>query len=321
METTEILLIACPVCLQIFGSNSYKKKEYPANNANNDFCGKPHSIFFCDHCGVGIAFPKLTEDRLIALYSEGDFWRDEKPRALSPRRYPGHYVLAHARWDFVVPFIEKNMAGKTVSILDIGAGHGFFGMAVAENQKVYLEKYCAIEKDPALRESLKKNWDRRFPKIKFEVKESLAGVEGEYDIIVFSNILEHLNNPIDAVKAGADKLIKGGFVFIDVPNHDYLFKKDVFPHTLFFNKQSLEILFRKSGLTVNYISGYGRNIVSSPVNYRNDGKALSRAARVLYKMRFIIPLKMLKVFFTYYFGSDKENADGTWLRALGQKIY
>jgi tRNA1(Val) A37 N6-methylase TrmN6 len=46
--------------------------------------------------------------------------------------------------------------GKEISILDIGAGHGFFGMVAARSNNLRLSKYICVEKDKVLGESLKK---------------------------------------------------------------------------------------------------------------------------------------------------------------------
>jgi len=318
MEQQEVLL-TCPICSWPFSGHSYGHRVYPTNSGDDKISNKPHSILFCGNCEVGIAFPQLTESRLIALYSKGNFWKNLGTGMLMPKNFPGHYALAQARWNSIAPFIKKNIVNKAISILDVGAGHGFFGMVAARNRNVYLEKYCAVEKDPILRKSLKKSWDRYFPKIKLETKESLGDTEGEYNFIVFSNILEHLNTPKSILKAAMKRLTKNGFVFIDVPNQDYIFKKDVFPHLLFFNKRSLETLFKETGLVIRHISCYGKSMIHSPINYKNDKKMLVRISRILYKIRSIIPSRFSRAFFTYYFGSDKENVNGTWLCALGQR--
>jgi len=320
MENLKISF-SCPVCSQDFEGSGYKKREYPANKADSGFCDNgPRFIFFCDNCKAGVAFPQLTEEKLAALYSKGGFWSDLKPWALTPKGSPGHYALAHTRWNSVVSFVKRGRNDKALSVLDVGSGEGFFGMVAAASRKVPLEKYCAVEKDPRLRQFLQDSWRRHYPKIGLEAHESLDSVKGRYDIAVLSNVLEHLNSPKSMLKAVAAKLADKGLIFVDVPNKDYLFKKDVFPHTLFFNKQSLEILLQESGLTVKHICGWGRSMDDSPINYRNEAKALVKIAGILHKARFIVPLGFLKVFFAYYFGSGRESIDGTWLRAVAQKI-
>lgn len=311
--------LVCPVCSGKFEKDNCRKVEYPFNSADNKISSKPNLICFCNKCEAGIAVPTLTDEQLVNLYSQGNFWKNSEIKALLPRMFPGHYALAQVRWNYVEAFIKKNKQEKEVSILDIGAGQGFFGIVALKSPNIFLKKYSAVEKDSALRKSLEKTWCKHFPKIKFEAKDSLEEIQGKYNLIILSNILEHLNDPKDMLKRATEKLTKDGFLFVDVPNQDYLFKKDVFPHLLFFNRISLKTLLTESGLAAKSIDCYGRNMVYSPINYRNNKKMFVKISALLYKMRFIIPLQISKAFFIWYFGSDKKNANGTWLRALSQR--
>jgi len=318
MRNVETLLV-CPVCSGSFESNKCKRIVYPTDTLDNKFPDKPHSILFCNNCGVGIAFPRLTDEQFVRLYSRGGYWRNAKIEVLAARKFPGHYTLARARWDFVKSFITKKWKRKSISILDIGAGHGFFGMVVARDKSISLRKYCTVETDKVLSESLKKTWQKYFPEVIFEGKDFLNKVEREYNLVIMSNILEHLDNPKYILNEAIERLAKDGLLFVDVPNQDYLFKGDAFPHLVFFNKHSLETLLKKTRLEIRHISCYGKNMKYSPINYRNNKKIFVKIAVILHKIRFIIPSQISRAFFSWYFGVNKKNVNGVWLRAIGQR--
>jgi hypothetical protein len=109
------------------------------------------------------------------------------------------------------------------------------------------------------------------------------------------------------------------FVFVDAPNQDHLFKKDVFPHVLFFDLDCLKTLIEEFGLNIEAISGYGREMSRSPINDETANKIIKKMAGAIYRARFVLPSRFTSAFFSWYFGSNRENAQGTWLRAVARK--
>ena len=313
MERTDVLL-ECPVCSEKFGAEESKSVPYQTEKF---FTGaqRPRSICFCPKCGVGVGVPVLNDEKISELYSEGGYWGNSDFKIFLPKYNPGHYALAKARWSFVEPFLQK----KSISILDIGAGHGFFGIAALESRAIALKEYCAIEQDVIFQGSLKRTWGRHFPQVKLQVEESLEKITGKYDLIIFSHILEHLYHPKDMLKIAVEKLAEDGLLFIDLPNQDYIFKRDVFPHVLFFNISCLKQLFQKSELNIKSISCYGRDMDRSPMHYKNEKKTWKQVEKVVYKARYILPLTLSTAFFDWYLGGNKQNSNGTWIRAVVQK--
>jgi SAM-dependent methyltransferase len=305
---------SCPLCRGYFKGTQYRTVPYPSKIDVN-LKNRPKAIVFCGHCGIGVAHPAWSDNELEQFYAAGDYWRHHKIERLSPKNYPVPHALAVSRWKLLEPFLGID---RKISILDIGAGHGFLGMVAAESKSVNLSKYTCVEKDKVLTESLSKTWSVSCYGKELEIKESIGDVRDNFECIVLSHILEHVIDPRTFLCQVLEKLTPDGILFVDVPNQDHLFKKDVFPHFLFFNTFSLRFLFEECGLKVKLIDCYGNDMERSPLNYRNNSVAKRILVKIIMGGRNIIPIKMMLTFFTRYFEMDKQNANGIWIRAVGQ---
>ena len=308
-------MITCPLCSSVFEEDIQRSIPYPTA-AHSRIARKPQSIEFCEKCGVGIALPLLAEKELQELYAGGRYWAHSDSRIILPKKYPVPYALALSRWEIIESFLGKNRG--PASILDIGAGHGFLGMVAARREGFNLGKYVCVEQDKALAASLRKTWMSLFPGYALVVDDHIDLIEGEFDCIVFSHVLEHQANARELFESALKRLAPGGLVFIDVPNQDYLFKDDVFPHLLFFNSSSLRFLLEGGGLRVLHLGCYGQSMNRSPLNHRNRSKARRLAIEMITALRAVIPESLFLSFFSWYFGVNKQSCHGTWLRAIAR---
>lgn len=112
---------------------------------------------------------------------------------------PAFYVL---QAQDAVRWLENNNIGKEkdLSVLDMGCGHGIFG---AE----FLKKGCKVtfsDETNAMHPSL-----ANLPYIAFNLDKDDYTSLGQYDIVLCSNVFEHLARP-DNFIANIDKLLKPG---------------------------------------------------------------------------------------------------------------
>ena len=262
----------------------------------------------------------LTETQLESLYSQGGYWPNARVDVLSFKKFPVPYVLAKARWALVESSLTEKRNGNAISILDVGAGHGFLGMAAARSKKFNLREYAAVEADESLRDSLRQTWDLAYAKSKLRTAKTFEEIEGRYEVIVLSHILEHLPRPGKMLGEVSSRLKEGGIVFIDVPHRDYLYKDDVFPHVLFFDAGSLKKLCEHNNLKVVSADCYGRDISESPLSRQNQKNFFSKMEKLLFKLRRILPLGFLEVFYSFYFGVYRKNPQGTWVRMVARGV-
>jgi SAM-dependent methyltransferase len=91
----------------------------------------------------------------------------------------------------------------------------------------------------------------------------------DFDGVVFSHVVEHLLDPVAALRSAAKLLSPGGKLFIEVPNNDSDIARqsglswehlDIPRHINFFGETSLRMLTKQAGLHVKrvYFSGYCR---------------------------------------------------------------
>jgi len=97
-------------------------------------------------------------------------------------------------------------------ILEFGAGIGTLASIFRE---VYSVKPHCIEIDPALREILMER--------DFLVYENSQSVEGSYNLIYTSNVLEHIPDDLEALKEIHNLLEAGGSLMIYVPAFMFLY--------------------------------------------------------------------------------------------------
>lgn len=313
------LSFMCPCCawggdIVLTPSIDYKKTSVSAASCAFE------RIHFCPKCSVGMAFPQLTDEAINGLYSGGDYWQKYKVELLLPRKNPGHYAMAQSRWQFLEQCIQSRPDYKKgIAILDVGAGYGFFGFAAQQSQDSPLLKYCTTEKDKFFREALDLTWKNMFPNVAFSSCDQMSEVEGKYDVVVLSHIIEHINDPKALIAFATTKLNKGGMVFIDVPHEDFLFKADVFPHVLFYNAKSLKALMSAAGLETVAIDTFGRSREVLKNSNSISGRLSVLLENIAFKARHILPTGWMIKFFDWYLKPGKRNSDGVWLRAVAIK--
>lgn len=302
----------CPACASSIDTGG-ELARYPSGQATGSV-PRPASVLYCATCGLGIAWPRISDAQLDDYYTQGEYWKTGgEPELLVPKLHPGHYALAEARWEFARDALAAT-GGDGLRVLDVGAGHGFFGMAVSRDAMVRLAGYTAVESDEHLRRSLERSWPHYAPRGELAVEADFAAVEGQFDLVVLSNILEHLNDPADLLGAIRGLLVPGGTVFADVPCRDERFKAEVFPHVQFFDCESLRALFEHVGFSVNRVAAFGHLPASSPLAAANAARWDVVLSTRLFGLRRLLPESASVAYYRAYYGARRSGVDGTWVR-------
>ena len=210
---------------------------------------------------------------------------------------------------------------KFRKILEIGPGLGFI---MKFFKKKYPDvEYCIIESDTENLEKLKKLASNYYDDIDIAPNEY-------FDLVVISHVLEHTNSPIIFLEKIKSKLKKGGYIFIEVPNEDYKFKKEDEPHLLFFNHNSFRILLEKIELNCIKISyhgpeikrGYIKNFIIKIYNFLDHKLSKIGILLPIYILfpslrMFLSPREILSII-PFDAIDDKKNPSW-WLRVVAQK--
>lgn len=120
----------------------------------------------------------------------------------------------------VVKLLEYLDIKHDDSVLDCGCGEGFYTMIIGELYDVQL---TALDLDAALLEKAQ-NYTSNKKKIKFingDIANRLPFEDNSFDKIIFSEVLEHLDNDHEALKEIYRVLKFGGMAGLTVPNKNY----------------------------------------------------------------------------------------------------
>lgn len=151
-------------------------------------------------------------------------------------------------------FIRRGYIGnknKIGTYIDVGAGAGEFLKVVKADTRI------GVEVSSSGRELMKKAGLKTMTN-----KEFLKSTSFNADVISFWNILEHVKNPWDYLKAGRRNLAKNGEIIIGIPNldsldlkvtRDYWFHLQPLFHIWHFSPKALKVLLKKTGFNVKTI--------------------------------------------------------------------
>ena len=237
--------VSCPVCADPLPPKLIFKKS---NNVG---------IWKCPDCEIMYASPRFSEESLLGIYEneafiESSFYDDWSYENWKRENRGRSYVSQKLKIQLVGKFLSQQDR-----ILDVGCGTGLFCLE-ASRQGLNVE---GIDPSHGLVELGRKLF--KIPIHDGQLDDFNPGYK--YKGIVLWAVLEHICNLKDLVKRCGYLLDKGGYLFIDVPNHEgasnrfktFLnqkrlkksdFKHFGFPwHIYSFNKKSLSLLMRSCG--------------------------------------------------------------------------
>jgi len=181
------------------------------------------------------------------------FWfapEDIDKAKIDPKTW--HFFVRNKEAEFIFSVFGKH---KFKSGLELGAGNGA--------QSVTIAKHCAklicteLDKD--------KSKPRNIPNVKYLIcdAEDLSRFSNHrFDLIFSSNMIEHLNNPINCLKECKRVLAKDGIIIVTVPNRTW----KVFSFFLSFLRPRIP---RVHGTSSNHITEF---ISFNPKNWENKFK-------------------------------------------------
>ena len=163
----------------------------------------------CEDCHAASASRMPTEDALAEYYRE--YYRTDLTEGLEDSVTVGDSLrfgrhLAAKAW----PILKKEL----VTILDYGGGDGTISMRVAE---VLLAKGASAVRILVVdyNESLPRPADQR---ISMGNEKTLDGVQGSFDFVIASAIVEHVSRPAEVLERLFALMSPGGVFYARTPN-------------------------------------------------------------------------------------------------------
>lgn len=192
MMHTDDNAVACPICKKaepsfIRGTEFSKRAELPTQIG----------VYVCANCAFGFNFPRPKEpyDRYYAAHQNDQLGKDWQISESERKRYQDQIAVLH-------PYLSED---RRLRVLDFGCGQGGLleTMALAYGQHSYFG--CDT------------NAQARITADGVSIHRDLSDLQGLFDVIVLSHVLEHL---IDFEILGRlSKLLHpSGVMYVEVPN-------------------------------------------------------------------------------------------------------
>jgi SAM-dependent methyltransferase len=291
----------CPLCQSI----AYFYSSYPGTFLS---CNE---LLKCSDCKLIFANKLPSKDNLNKYYSSGLFY-DQVADPFNTEILEFSLQLSQSRLKLI--FAEGQLNNGT-QCLDIGAGNGQFGVALHEMDRS--AKYDCVEPDNEVRAKIQNLTNNQYSDID-EIK------AGGYDLAVMNQVLEHVPDPVDFVESVTQLLSKSGYIYIDVPYKDFLFKPSVVPHILFWTQESISYLLEKTGFQIIFCNTVGICHVKAKKEYNQKTlmeKIFNPWSYANYVNKIAANLGLAPLLDTFsQFEADQYGGERQWLRCIAQKI-
>lgn len=120
------------------------------------------------------------------------------------------------RFEAAVLFLPRLLKGGDV--LEIGAGTGHIAKTLLQSVPA-ISSYTLSDLSRPRVEGIRRSVDdARVSTVELDAEEMPASMEGRFDAIVLIALIEHLVDPIRAMRNIRRALKPGGFVYVDTPN-------------------------------------------------------------------------------------------------------
>jgi 2-polyprenyl-3-methyl-5-hydroxy-6-metoxy-1,4-benzoquinol methylase len=190
----------------------------------------------CDECSFVFSNLNPSQEELDKVY--GGYSRDAIRTAMTLQKM-GEIAL------------NLKQLSNANRVVDIGCGDGEF-------LNIFKDLGCEVfgtEYDPRIEEICK---NRGITMLSGGVMPSLTGSENaeKFDLVIFTEVIEHINNPLDVLENISTLLKNDGFIYITTPNFASLERKllgaewgmIVYPeHISYYSPKTLDLALRKCG--------------------------------------------------------------------------
>jgi len=220
-------------------------------------------IYHCAHCNTAFSMPRFVDTNEVynLIYTKSDvvpgynrYW--EYSQHVKSTDTPLNYLVEKedTYWSVREALIHNTVSNKKEeNILEIGSGLGYLTYSLRKAGY----NVCGLDISETAVELATKNFGNFFTAgdlFKYS-KEN----KNKYDVIILTEVIEHVESPILFLEAALDLLKKGGKAIITTPNKslypsDILWESDFPPvHCWWFSEYSMEYIANKLKVELSFI--------------------------------------------------------------------
>lgn len=243
-------------CLLCGGSAELRYKDYPGYQEPYTF-----NIYHCRDCNTAFSLPRVDTDFLYEnIYKNGDkvpgynrYWK--YARIVKKLQNPLSYLAdtKDVYWGVKKALSLCIKDKRSAKILEIGSGLGYLTYSLIKAD------YDAIGLD--ISQTAVKQANETFGEhyIAADLFEYSKLYPGTFDIIILTEVIEHVDRPSDFIKAIIHLLKPGGRAIITTPNKslypaEVTWATDLAPvHCWWFSEESMRYIAKKSGTAISFL--------------------------------------------------------------------
>ena len=268
----------CPLCNNAAGNSVARSRGHSSLFQGRD-------LVQCSDCALVFIKPMPTDEELAA-YNKSYFANAHGGLPTNPQAMPFFSGIARLRLRHMQSYLNA-WGVVPMSVLEIGPGMGHL-CTLYKAQMPNID-YAVVESDPGCHKQLHKLGARVFERI-----DQLDSANERFDLLIISHVLEHTSNPAAFLRPALHLIKPGGGVFIEVPCRDYEFKPQTEPHTLFFDKPSMQRLLTGLGLANLQLTYHGQEVeklkLKEPILNRMMRRIVGWAQRGLIRFGLFVPV-------------------------------
>lgn len=238
--------------MQMYGINTAPECSIPCNLCEGKHIeilatrgrdNLPLQTVICRDCGLAWTDPRPSADATREFYS--DKYRRQYKSTLKPKMKHVYRDINRAltRFNRIRPLLLPGM-----TLLDIGAGAGFFPYVVKKNGFAV----TGLEPNTGYAEYARDEFQLE---VRIGFIQDIDFEKNSFDIITLNHVLEHLEDPFAALGRLCNWIKPGGYLNVEVPNIEATYhaprKKFHLAHLYSFNPDNLKLLGEKAGFTVS----------------------------------------------------------------------
>ncbi len=245
-------------CILCESSTELKYKKYPGYKVPSEF-----NIHYCTKCNTSFSMPRVDSTEIYELiYKNGPevrwydrYWRNAEivKTELKPLNYLAESEDVY--WSVIESIRSITENGKIdANILEIGCGLGYLTYSL--NKEGYSSQGLDISQ-AAVNQAIQNYGDHY---ICADIQEYAINHGKEYDVVIFTEVIEHLND-ISIFMESIKKLLKSdGKIILTTPNKsfypkDIIWATDLPPvHCWWLSEDSIQYIASKLNMNVSFLN-------------------------------------------------------------------